>query len=77
MRSFSNYRETFTTFTPTAMTAHYVSFRERCERRERFYRTHGNSQELRNAIYGGKRFTTFTTFTERHNVLEGRSCSSR
>lgn len=66
-----NYRETFTEFTKVVR---YVSFRERREPRELFYRTHEISQKLLNAIYGGKTFTTFTTFTDCHNVFEGQPC---
>lgn len=70
MRNKRNYRETFTTFT---LSLRYVRFRERREHCERFYRTHGNSQKVRIHIYGGKRFTTFTTFTGCHKAQEGRS----
>lgn len=65
MRRNCNYRKTFTTITNNAR---YVRFRECREYRECFYRTHGNSQELLNAIRGGKTFTTLTTFTDCHNV---------
>lgn len=72
MRSFGNYKKTFTMFTNSQR---YVRFRERRERRERFYRTHEISQKLLIPIYRGKTFTTFTTFTRCHNVIKGRSCS--